>query len=278
MKKVLSVILAAILCVSLCCACTSASLKMDTATVNFGDDFYVIAFRKGEDALCGAVESALAQLVKNGKAKEISEKWFGTDLVIFDDSKNYEKTDADGSSASLDYVKNQGKLIVGLDDTFAPMGFRDADGKLVGFDIDMATEVGKILGVTIEFTPIVWATKELSLSGKKIDCIWNGLSRTPPREQEMTLTGNYLNNKIVVMGPKASQVKTLEDLAKFKIGIQTASSALEVVQKNSVYESIKDNLVEFDTYDEVILDIKAGRLDVMIVDEVLGNYKKENLK
>ena len=52
--------------------------------------------------------------------------------------------------------KDDNVLVVGLDDTFAPMGFRDAQGNLVGFDIDLANAVGEELGMTVEFIPIVW--------------------------------------------------------------------------------------------------------------------------
>ena len=63
------------------------------------------------------------------------------------------------------------KLVVGLDDTFAPMGFRDSDGNLVGFDIDLANAVAEELGCEIEFKPIDWDAKEMELEAKTIDCV-----------------------------------------------------------------------------------------------------------
>ena len=63
------------------------------------------------------------------------------------------------------------KIIVGLDDTFAPMGFRDEKGELVGFDVDLARAVGEKLGVEIVFQPINWDTKELELKNGNINLI-----------------------------------------------------------------------------------------------------------
>ena len=174
--------------------------------------------------------------------------------------------------------KEEKKLIVGLDDTFAPMGFRDEKNNLVGFDIDLANAVGKQMGVTIQFQPIDWDSKEMELEAKKIDCIWNGMSRTPAREESMTLSQNYLNNKIIIMTAPDVTITSKEDLAKYNIGTQAKSAALEVIQADSVYASIKDKLAEYPTYDEVILDMQAGRIQVMIVDEVLGQYKNNNLE
>lgn len=68
-------------------------------------------------------------------------------------------------------------LVVGLDDTFAPMGFRDEKGELVGFDIDLASAVGDEIGMDVEFKPINWDAKDLELSSGNIDCIWNGMSQ-----------------------------------------------------------------------------------------------------
>ena len=64
-----------------------------------------------------------------------------------------------GKDESLEAVKKAGKIIVGLDDSFPPMGFRDESGEIVGFDIDLAREAAKRLGVEAEFRPIDWNSK-----------------------------------------------------------------------------------------------------------------------
>ena len=86
------------------------------------------------------------------------------------------------------------KIVAGLDDTFAPMGYRDNNGQIIGFDVDMARAIGKEIGVEIEFKPIDWGSKETELSSGRIDCIWNGLSMTPERKEKMDFTNPYMNN------------------------------------------------------------------------------------
>jgi len=170
-------------------------------------------------------------------------------------------------------------IVVGLDDTFAPMGFRDADGNLVGFDIDLANAVGEELGMEIEFKPIDWDAKEMELEAGTIDCVWNGMSVTPERMESMSLSDKYLNNKIVLMALADSDVDVTDakQLADLTIGTQADSSALQMLQANEAYDSFKDNIKEYDTYDTAIMDLKAGRVDVIAVDEVLGEYTNNNL-
>ncbi len=188
-----------------------------------------------------------------------------------------DSSEAAGSASDVngwEYVQNNGKLVIGLDDTFAPMGFRDEAGELVGFDIDFAKAVGEILGVEVEFKPIDWNSKEMELSSKTIDCIWNGMSATTERQKSMALTNKYLNNRIVIMSLSSDvSVKSAADLANYNIGTQTDSSALEVMKENGDYASFSENITEYATYDEAILDMEAGRLDCIVVDEVLGEYK-----
>ncbi len=175
--------------------------------------------------------------------------------------------------------KDDNTLIVGLDDTFAPMGFRDESNKLVGFDIDLANAVGEELGYKIKFKPINWDAKDLELKSKKIDCIWNGMSQTPEREKAMSLSKRYLENEIILMSNKDDvTVNTASDLSKYKLGTQADSSALEMLKANEAYDSFKDNITEYKTYDEALLDLKAGRVDVMVIDQVLGLYMKSNAK
>lgn len=170
-------------------------------------------------------------------------------------------------------------LVVGLDDTFAPMGFRDEEGNLVGFDIDLANAVGEELGMTVEFKPIDWNAKETELEAGTIDCVWNGMSITPERKESMALSDKYLNNKIVLMtlADSSLDVTSADQLADLEIGTQVDSSALEMLKSNEAYESFKDNVNEYDTYDTAIMDLKAGRVDVIAVDQVLGEYTNNNL-
>jgi polar amino acid transport system substrate-binding protein len=184
---------------------------------------------------------------------------------------------SEGENADLpgwDYITGKGKIVIGLDDTFAPMGFRDEAGTLVGFDIDLANAVGEILGVEVEFKPIDWNAKEMELSSKNIDCIWNGMSATAERQESMSLTNKYLNNRIVIMTLKGDvKIASAADLANYNIGTQADSAALEVLMANEASSSYESKITEYPTYDEAILDMEAGRIDCIVVDEVLGEYK-----
>ncbi len=182
-----------------------------------------------------------------------------------------------GDSGTADAEKET--IVVGLDDTFAPMGFRDDQGELVGFDIDLANAVGEEMGMNVEFKPIDWNAKETELKAGTIDCVWNGMSITPERQENMALSNKYLNNKIVIMAKADADfdVTSAEDLADLKIGTQADSSALEMLMANEAYDSFKDNIDEYKTYDIAIMDLKAGRIDVVVVDQVLGEYMNNNL-
>lgn len=183
---------------------------------------------------------------------------------------------ADGSWA---YVEENGVLKVGLDDTFAPMGFRDEENNLVGFDIDLANAVCEELGVTAEFVPINWDAKELELTSKNIDCIWNGMSATPERMESMSLSYKYLNNKIVVMALDENvTVASAEDLANYNIGTQADSAALETMKADAGWDAFAENVTEYKTYDQALMDMQAGRLDCIVVDQVLGEYKNSKLQ
>lgn len=175
------------------------------------------------------------------------------------------------------YIKDNGKLIVGLDDTFAPMGFRDKDDKLVGFDIDLAKAMAKKLDVKVEFKPIDWDSKEAELKSKKIDCIWNGMSATADRQKSMALSKKYLKNRILIMSlDKNVKVKSAADLKNMKLGTQADSAALEAIQADKKYDTFKDNVKEYKTYDEAILDMKAGRIKAVAIDEVYAIYNNAN--
>ena len=183
------------------------------------------------------------------------------------------EADADAAEEESDTI------VVGIDDTFAPMGFRDEEGNIVGFDIDLANAVGEKLGVTMEFKVIDWDAKEIELKAGTVDCLWNGLSVTPERMEAMAFSNKYLNNKIVLMSLADSGIDVTagEELADLKIGTQVDSSALQMLEADPAYDSFAGNITEYDTYDLAIMDLKAGRVDVIAVDQVLGEYTNNNL-
>lgn len=182
------------------------------------------------------------------------------------------------TGTTLADIQAKGKLVIGLDNTFAPMGFVDESGTLVGFDIDLATAVCEELGVTPVFEAIDWDAKEMELSTGRIDCIWNGMSITPEREEQMSLSAPYLNNKIIVMTNEGVTVASKEDLANYNIGVQVNSAALEALQSDELYDTYSANIAEYPTYNEVILDMQSGRVDCMVIDEVFGSYKNAQLE
>lgn len=188
-------------------------------------------------------------------------------------------TTTEDALVGWDYVEANGQLIVGLDDTFAPMGFRDEAGELVGFDIDLAEAVGEYLDIEVVFQPISWDAKDMELESKRIDVIWNGMSATAERAETYSLTKKYLNNKIVVMGLTDAEITVTEvaDLAGLTVGTQADSAALETMMAAEGYDLFADGVAEYATYDEAILDMQAGRVDVIVVDQVLGEYKNAQM-
>ena len=177
-----------------------------------------------------------------------------------------------GKDESLEAVKKAGKIVVGLDDSFPPMGFRDESGEIVGFDIDLAREAAKRLGVEAEFRPIDWNSKELELKNKKLYLIWNGLTITEERKKNMAFTKPYLANTQIIVVLEGSDVKGKADLAGKKVGAQLDSSGAEAVQNDEeVYNSLEE-LVLYPDYLEAFLDLENGRIAALVVDEILGKY------
>lgn len=162
-------------------------------------------------------------------------------------------------------------LVVGIDDKFAPMGFRDDKNEIVGFDIDYARAAAEHMGVDVTFQPIDWKTKETELSSGRIDLIWNGYTITDERKEKVLFTKPYLENAQVVMTLKDSALTSIDDLAGQDVGIQALSSAVDALNAHAVKDSIK-SLSEYGDNVLALTDLKAGRTQAVIIDSVVGEY------
>ncbi len=180
---------------------------------------------------------------------------------------------------SIQYIKDKGTFILGLDDSFPPMGFRDEDNNIVGFDIDVAKEVAKRLGVEFIAQPIAWDAKELELNSKNIDCIWNGMSITPERQESMTMSFPYLNNQMVFYVKADSGIETLEDLNGKVVAVQNGSYAEELLtgEYADLALTFDGDILGYDEYLTALMDLQAGGCDAVLVDLVVGEYKVQGM-
>lgn len=164
------------------------------------------------------------------------------------------------------------KLVIGLDDNYPPVGFRDESGTLIGSDIDMAKEAAKRLGVEVEFRPIDWSSKEAELASGKIDVIWNGLTPTPEREKNILFSLPYQLSGQVVFVPKDSPIQTVADLTGKIVGTQEGSTAIDALAKNPELEKSFKELRKYPDFVSAFMDLKIGRLDAVLGDEIVGRY------
>jgi polar amino acid transport system substrate-binding protein len=175
---------------------------------------------------------------------------------------------AESSSAGKDKVK----FVVGLDDNFPPMGFRDDKGDIIGFDIDLAKEAAKRMDMQVEFKPVEWDGIIMSLNNKDIDVIWNGLTITDKRKEQISYTKAYLENNQIIVVKESSSIVKKSDLAKKTVGVQMGSSSEEALNgDNELVKSLKE-VRKFSDNTQALLDLKNGGVDAVVVDEVVGRY------
>lgn len=179
-----------------------------------------------------------------------------------------------GEDNSLKYIQDNSKLILGLDDAFPPMGFRDDNDNIVGFDIDLAQAVCDKLGVKLELQPIEWDAKEQELNTKNIDCIWNGLSVTPDNEKNMTLSKSYMANKISLVVTNGSTIAAMADMAGKRLAVQSGSSAEETLdaEENKDFKASLGQVNPFSDYVTALMDLETGNSDAVLMDSVVANY------
>lgn len=166
---------------------------------------------------------------------------------------------------------NENVLVLGMDDSYPPMGFRNENNELVGFDIDLATEVCNKLGMTLEVQTISWAAKEQELDSGNIDCIWNGFGYTEERNEAMTLSDVYVKDKSIFFVKNDSEYSSQEDLKGKKIGVQSGSVQERRLSEDEFGNEIGE-MVAYTDYLTALMDLEAGNIDAVYMGAISGNY------
>lgn len=190
------------------------------------------------------------------------------------DGENAAEGDTEAASAedkSLENVKANGKFILGLDDSFPPMGFRDENNEIVGFDIDCAKEVASRMGVELVIQPIAWDSKQMELDSGNIDCIWNGMSINEKTKEAMNLSDPYLKNDMVFVVLGSSDYQSQADLEGKNVAVQNGSSAQEILEASD-FAAKAGSVAGYDDNVTAFMDLDANGVDAVFLDSVVANY------
>ena len=168
-------------------------------------------------------------------------------------------------ASDLEYVKENGKLVVGITD-FEPMDYKDENGDWIGFDADMAKAFAESLGVDVEFVEIDWDNKILELDSKSIDCVWNGMTLTDEVKSAMDCSDPYCNNQQIVIVPKdkAADYATAEACADLAFAVESGSAGEDMATENNFkYTAVKDQAT-------AVMEVASGSSDAAIIDSLMA--------
>lgn len=166
------------------------------------------------------------------------------------------------------------KLVIGIDDDFPPLSFRDESGEIVGFDVDLAKETMQRMGVEAEFKTINWDDKEEAIISGTIDMVWSGLDITDKRKEYMTFIRPYMDDRQIVLVRLKSdlEIYSEHDFKGKVIGTQRGSTSDEYINKDS---KLRASIADYKTYEkfgEALTALRKGELEIIICDELIARY------
>ena len=185
------------------------------------------------------------------------------------DSTSDSTSDSAADSADWDYISGKGEMTIGIT-YFEPMNYKDKDGKLTGFETEFAEAVCAELGVKANFQEINWDNKEIELSSKKIDCIWNGMTITDERKDTMSISVPYMENKqvMVVKKDKAEQYSTADGVKGAIVIAENGSAGEDVAKTDEFFKEAQ--FIGADSQAKALMEVKAGTSDIAIIDYIMS--------
>jgi polar amino acid transport system substrate-binding protein len=179
------------------------------------------------------------------------------------------------TDGSLTKVKSAGTISIGIDDTYPPMEFKDSANKIKGFDIDMANDIGKKLGVKVKYVPTTLDGMFLALNSKKFDVVQSSISITDERKKTMIFTKPYIyGGNALFVRTNNNTINSQKDLSGKTLGIELGSTSQQVLNKISGIKEVK----KYNSTTEAFMDLKTGRIDGVLADPQVGDYYISNKK
>ena len=268
MKKLLCIVLAALMLLAFAaCGKDKTPVTYGFIDETLGVESYAIGFRKGDDALMQTVSGAVLALVKDGTYAKIGENYpdIKDYLCLTADSAGYDIPER--GSGDPDYT-----FVHGFDLDYPPYSYLRDDGSVGGFDVELCQAVCEYLGWKYEPLPFNWDAKDAELNAGSCDCIWSGFTKEG-REDDYCWGVTYSNNTQGIMVASNSGIKTLADLKGKTVGVQTATSAMDMLEDSqadlaATFKALK----VYETYTIAFSDLKAGAIDAIAIDMTAGSF------
>jgi L-cystine transport system substrate-binding protein len=192
-----------------------------------------------------------------------------------EDNQTQENTtgggDANEEQDLLAKIKDEGKLLIGTEGTYAPFTFHDESGKLTGFDVEIATEVAERIGVEPVFMETQWDAMFAGLDAKRFDMIANQVGIRPDRQEKYDFSNGYISSAaVLIVNEKNNEIASFEDL-QGKKSAQTLTS-----NYGDMAKSFGAELVGIEGFNQAIELIAQGRADATINDKLsFLDFKKQ---
>lgn len=196
------------------------------------------------------------------------------------DSSSAAESNADSSAADStnstaseggdwQYIADKGNFVAGIT-LFEPMNYYDENGELTGFETEFTKAVCEKLGVEAKFQEIEWDKKEIELNAKTIDAIWNGLTVTEERKENMGFSKSYVRNKQVVVIKADNKDKYTDEasMAGASCAAESGSAGQTAIETSSVLS--QNEFVGASAQKDVLLEVKAGTVELGVLDYVMA--------
>ena len=177
---------------------------------------------------------------------------------------------------TIQRIKDAGKLVVGTSMPYEPMEYKDENGNIVGFDIDIANEIANQLGVDIEVENMTFDEDAFAdaLNNEEVDIIIAAITITNEREEQVSFSNPYLNaGQVIITNESNQEINIPDDLKDKKVGVQNGTTSEEEALK---YTN-ETNVIKYNDYTEAVTDLEAGIIDAIIIDRPAGIvFTKDN--
>ncbi|MDV4150669.1 transporter substrate-binding domain-containing protein [Clostridium sp. AL.422] len=168
----------------------------------------------------------------------------------------------------LSQIKEEGKLVVGLSADYAPYEFHiineDGEDEIVGFDIEIAKEIAKDMGVELEIKDMDFDSLVAGIPAGKIDLVISGMTPTDERKEVVDFSDIYYiaEHGFLVRAEDKDKYKNFEDLKGQKVGAQMGAIQADIAQQ----EIPEADIQLLSNVNDLVLSLKSGKIEALVVE------------